>query len=95
MANQISLHDRLSIALNSAACGKFDPTADYLTGILADVRELERNDARYRKVKECVTVWESQMQETLGKLTLSIEFSADGDDLDAALDAISKTKGST
>ena len=39
--DKLSLHDRLSMALNSAACGKFDPTADYLIGILADVRELE------------------------------------------------------
>lgn len=43
---------------------------------------------RYRKLKKYVTVWESKMPETLGKLTLSVEFGADGDDLDAAIDAL-------
>jgi hypothetical protein len=86
-----SLAERIEYLLTHAGMQNWQKSI----GVLADVRELERNDARYRKVKEYVTVWESQMQETLGKLTLSIEFNAVGDDLDAALDAITKTKGST
>lgn len=96
----VALLRQLRILVDDAACDATDQdTIDSYTDLLHEcdvalsstplIDAAQANDAgRYRKLKKYVTTWESKMPETLGKLTLSVEFEADGDDLDAALDRI-------